>query len=127
MYEFYNPNPHNKSVGDCVIRALSKALNKTWDETFIDLFTVAFELKDMPSSNVVWGSYLKLKGYKRYLIPDICDDCYTISDFADNCSKGIFVVCTGTHVVTIIDGIIYDSWDSSSETPIFYYQKENNK
>ena len=53
MYEFYNPNPHNKSVGDCVIRALSKALNKTWDETFIDLFTVAFELKDMPSSNVL--------------------------------------------------------------------------
>ena len=123
MYKFYNPNPLNKSIGDCVVRALSKALNKTWDDVYIDLILYGFKLKDMPSSNVVWGSYLKSKGFKKYLIPDICDDCYTISDFAKNCPTGTFIVCTGTHVVTIIDGVIYDSWDSGNETPIFYYQK----
>ena len=43
MYEFYNPNPLSKSVGDCVIRALSKALNKSWDDTAIELFIFAYD------------------------------------------------------------------------------------
>ena len=34
MYSYYNPNPiKNKRVGDCVVRALSKATGKSWEET----------------------------------------------------------------------------------------------
>ena len=124
MYEFFNPNPFNKSVGDCVIRAICKAMDKSWNEVFIELFTFAYNLKDMPSSNFVWGKYLQSKGYKKYLIPDICPDCYTINDFAVNSPHGTFIVGTGTHVTCIIDGIIYDSWNCGSETPIYYFVKE---
>ena len=31
----------------------------------------------MPSSNVVWGIYLKHKGFKRYVIPDSRDNGYS--------------------------------------------------
>ena len=38
MYSYFNPNPiKNKRVGDCVIRAISKALNQSWEETYIEL------------------------------------------------------------------------------------------
>lgn len=54
MYKYYNPNPAGLSVGDCVIRAISKLTNQTWDETFIDICMMGYELKDMPSANHVW-------------------------------------------------------------------------
>ena len=33
-YAYYNLNPYGKSVGDCTVRALSKALGQTWDTIF---------------------------------------------------------------------------------------------
>ena len=35
MYSYFNPNPHSKRVGDCVVRALSKATDKSWEDTYI--------------------------------------------------------------------------------------------
>ena len=29
-WEFFNPNPQNRETGDCVIRALSKATDRSW-------------------------------------------------------------------------------------------------
>lgn len=29
-YTHYNPNPAQKSVGDCTVRAISKALDQSW-------------------------------------------------------------------------------------------------
>ena len=37
MFEFYNPNPHGRRVGDCVVRAVSKALDQDWQTTYLDL------------------------------------------------------------------------------------------
>ena len=28
---YYNPNPQDSHVGDCVIRAVTKATNSTWE------------------------------------------------------------------------------------------------
>ena len=32
MYKYFNPNPKNNNANDCVIRALCKVLDKSWDE-----------------------------------------------------------------------------------------------
>ena len=42
MYVFFNPNPEGKSVGDCVIRAISKATNKPWEQIYIELCLQGF-------------------------------------------------------------------------------------
>ena len=55
MYKFYNPNPKNRTVDDCVIRAVSLITDQDWDDTFIAICMVAFEVKDMPSSGRAWG------------------------------------------------------------------------
>ena len=77
-YKYYNPNPGGKYVGDCVLRAICKTEGLEWETAFVELMTEAFRLYDMPSSNYVWGSYLKSKGYVRYNLPDTCPECYTL-------------------------------------------------
>lgn len=123
MFVFYNPNPLNKMTGDCVVRALCKATGQSWKEVILQLFTYAYNMADLPSSNAVWGSYLKTKGYTRHSIPNTCPDCYTIRDFCKEHPYGTYIVCTGSHAVCVQDGSYFDSWDSGSEVPIFYFRR----
>lgn len=121
----FNPNPMSNRVGDCTIRALSLALNQDWDSTYLDIVIEGFVLKDMPSSNAVWASYLQENGFSRHIIPDTCPNCYTISKFAEDHPSGIYILATGTHVVTVKDGNYYDTWDSGDEIPMYYFSKES--
>ncbi len=121
---YFNPNPNGSYVGDCVIRALSKAFDTNWHKTYAELAIQGYSMGDMPSSNRVWGQYLKSCGFRRYVIPNTCPMCYTIKEFCEDNPHGTYVVGTGTHVVTVVDGNYYDTWDSGDETPIFYYKKE---
>lgn len=125
-WKFYNPNPKSNLVGDCVVRALTLACGLCWDQVFLELSTQGYILKDMPSSNAVWGAYLRHQNFRRYIIPNECPDCYTVSDFCCDYPKGVYVLATGTHVVTVIDGEYYDTWDSGNEVPIYYFKKEDN-
>ena len=119
MFVEVNLNPYKKSVGDCVIRAISAAENEEWDDTFIDLMVKCFQLKDIPSSNSAWGSHLHDLGYSRHIVPDTCPDCYTIEDFTEDHPEGTYILATGTHVVCAKDGNYFDTWPSGQETVIF--------
>ena len=99
MYSHYNPNPRGNRVGDCVVRAISKALDMSWEDTYIDLTIQGYIMGDLLSSNGVWGAYLKAKGFARNVIPENCPDCYTIEDFANEHREGVYVIGTGTHAV----------------------------
>lgn len=123
-WQYFNPNPENNLVGDCTIRAISKALDQDWEQTYIDLCLQGFVMHDMPSSNNVWGKYLKSKGFVRSIIPNTCPDCYTITDFCNDNPQGIYLVATGSHIVCVINGSYYDTWDSGSEVPIYYFVKK---
>lgn len=120
----YNSNPKRKLVGDCVIRAISKTMNRDWEDTYIDIMLQGFSMHDMPSSNDVWGTYLARHGFKRYVIPDTCPDCYTVNQFVTDNPDLTGILATGTHVVAVGDGNYYDTWDSGNEIPIYYWRKE---
>ena len=127
MYVFFNPNPERKLVGDCVIRAISKLLNQSWERTYIDLVIQGYIMADMPSSDVVWQAYLKRNGFNRYVIPNTCPDCYTVADFAADHPTGSYLLFVGQHVVTVVDGDYYDSWDSGYRVPIYYFTKQEGQ
>lgn len=123
MFIPYNPNPMGKYVGDCTIRAIAKATNQDWDTVYMGLVTTGYFLKDVPSSNEVWGRYLTDNGFKRRPIPDTCPDCYTVREFCLDHKYGTYILGTGSHVIACIDGNYYDTGDSGSEVPIIYYER----
>ena len=123
MFVRFNANPINKNTGDCTVRAISVLLNQSWRDTHADLSMTSYYLSDMPSSNASWGEYLILNGFRRRVIPDTCPACYTIKEFCMDHPKGRFLVATGSHVVAVIDGDYYDTWDSGYEIPVYYYER----
>ena len=124
MFIRYNSNPYGSRVGDCVVRAISTAMNMEWEEVYMALAERGLSMGDMPSSNHVWGSYLMDNGYVREVIPHTCPDCYTVRDFCADHPHGNYILGTGTHALAAINGNYYDTWDSGDEVPIFYFRKE---
>ena len=122
-YIYYNPNPLGLSVGDCTIRAISRALDLSWTDTYMGLVNQGYQMYDMPSANRVWGQYLKDNGFKKFQLPDFCPECYTIRDFCYDYPIGTYIVGTGEHVVCVRNGDYYDSWDSGNEMPIYYFKR----
>lgn len=123
MYEYYNPNPLGKITGDCVVRAICKALDAQWADVYLGLCLDGLKSGDWGNVNNIWSAYLRDRGFERQVIPNTCPDCYTIADFAQDNPEGTYVVATGTHAVCVKDGTIYDSWDSSQEVPIYYFKE----
>ena len=123
MWKQHNENPINKRVGDCVVRAISTALCQEWETTYCHLCVQGLMMCDLQSANAVWGAYLANKGYKRIAIPNGCH-CYTVEDFCTDHPVGVYILGTGTHALTVIDGDYHDVWDSGQECPIYYFTKE---
>lgn len=124
MYQYCNLNPRGLRVGDCVVRAIAKATNESWENVYFGLTIQGYLMGDLLSSNAVWDKYLKTRGFKREMIPSDYPECYCIEDFAYDHSQGVYIVGTGTHATAIADGVIYDIWDCSQERPMYFYHKE---
>lgn len=125
MWKKYNPNPTGRNVGDCSIRAISAALGISWEDAYTLVSDAGYSMGDMPSSDSVWGAVLRQHGFYRSAIPNKCPDCYTAEDFARDNPQGTFVLGFGGHVATMIDGTIYDAWDSRECIPVYvWYRKD---
>ena len=127
MWIKFNNNPVGRSVGDCAVRAVAKALDVSWETAYSMLAVNGFAMGDMPSSNSVWGAVLRQHGFSRSAIENTCPDCYTAEDFCHDHPEGTFVLGFGNHTCCVIDGVIFDSWDSSAEAPQYYWYKGENK
>ena len=123
MFIERNPNPQNKRTDDCVVRAVALALNIDWQSAYTMLSAHGLKMADLFSKNYVWSDLLVSLGFKRTSLPDTCPTCYTVKDFTKDHPKGLFVVGTGDHVLTVIDGDYYDSFDSGSMVPIIYFRR----
>lgn len=124
MYVFYNPNPSRKMTDDCVVRAISKAFGIDWETAYVKASMHGLKMHDLFQKNYVWDDLLREYGYKRSAIPNTCPRCYTVRQFAHDHPKGTYILGTGDHVLTVINGDWYDSWDSGDQVPIIYYYKE---
>lgn len=124
-FSLYNPNPAGRNVGDCSVRAVSKALDTDWETAYAMIAFNGYVMNDMPSSDSVWGSVLRQHGFYRKTIPNTCPNCYTVADFIKDNPKGLYVLGFGGHVATVKDGVLYDSWNSLNEIPIYvWYRKD---
>lgn len=124
VFQSFNPNPRAEKVGDCAVRAIAKALEIGWYQSYVELVNEGLTQCDMPSANNVWGAVLRRHGFQRAAIPAECPDCYTVGDFIRQHPEGTYVVALKNHVVTVVDGVLYDTWNSMDENPIYFWRRE---
>ena len=77
--------------------------------------------------NAVYGSLLRQRGFIRKIIPNYCPDCYAANDFCLDNPYGVFVLGFTGHVAAVIDGQVWDSWDSRELIPTYYWTYESEE
>ena len=122
MWVRCNPNPLGKQTGDCVVRAIAIATQRSWRSVYRDLCKAGEIECEMPNSNVVWGTYLTDQGFKQFLLPDSCPRCITVRAFCERYPRGTYIIGTGSHAICTIDGDWYDSWDSGECVPNYFWK-----
>lgn len=118
---YFNPNPCRRSVGDCAVRAVAKALGIGWKHAYTLLTEEGYNVCDMPSSDAVWGNVLHRHGFVKRVIQD---SMYTARKFCIDHPDGVFVLAFGGHVATVVDGFVFDSWNSSNEIVQYFWEME---
>ena len=127
MWIEFNNNPVGRIVGDCSVRAVSKALNVDWETAYAELASAGFAMGDLPNADATWGAVLRRHGFKKAIIPETCPDCYTAEDFAREHPHGVYVLGFGGHAAAVVNGNIYDSWNSSREVPVYVWYLDERK
>jgi len=121
----YNANPHDKNEGDCSIRALSLAYEMNYNSVKNELQSLSKETGGEFNTIDTIKAFIEKHGYKDYYDNEkggaFVDD---VEDFARKNNRGVYVVyCSDKtkqntshsfHLVTIVNGTIYDTWDSSN-------------
>lgn len=120
MYQYYNAEPNGEHLEDCVIRAISLALQ-------------------LPYSQIV--KMLNKNGSQNEC-EEVCLDCYEkmledlgfqkelahnerVKDIANKASV-VLIRITG-HLTCAIDGVIFDIWDCSDKQADCYWVIDRNK
>lgn len=120
----FQPNPKKNNTGDCSFRAYAKAQNITWDEAFDIAVKHAKEMNLMPNDHKVVDKILTSEfGFKFHKFTKD-DKKKTVNEFAVENPVGTFIAWMHGHVVTIVNGYYYDSWDSGDRKMKGYYYKE---
>lgn len=122
-YAPYNENPFGRNTVDCTVRAIALFLDSDWDTQYARLSVYGFMKKDMTVANNLWMGYLRSLGYKPHEIPDMCPDCYTVKEFCLDHPTGRYLLGTEGHVVAVVNGNYYDTWDSGEEIPLFFWER----
>lgn len=127
-YAYYQPNKKDikDEYGDCVIRAITKALNMDWLSVFDELVPISREMQAPYNSKVCYESYLKEKGFKYVGISNKKGSKRpTVKSFAKEHPNGVYVLRVANHIVTVTEGKYYDTWDSGEKSLYGYWIKEN--
>lgn len=132
-FQYYQPNDKDlkDKVGDCQVRALSKALGLTWLQTFDLTIPICRELQtytifdcDLKKTQTAMAQFgfeytgvSNKKGSKRP----------TVKSFALSHPKGKYVVSVARHAVAVVDGVYYDTWDSGHKSLYGWYELDETK
>lgn len=106
MYKYYNANARGNFVNDCVIRSISVAEGKTWDETYEELSDLAQDEGILLDDVRFVENYLDER-YKR--VPHTSK---TVGEFIEEFPKGIYLITMDGHITVVMNGVLYDTFDA---------------
>ena len=110
----FNPNPKQKKIGDCTLRAYCAAFNISWEEAF----DIASEIAKENSSMIQYVSDKVLQEHFECTVDDKYNkkvikpkERVTVGEYATTHPYGIYVLGMRNHLVTLRNGEYWDSWD----------------
>lgn len=122
---FFNANPLNKRVGDCVIRAFSFFFGVSWKKAFMDLICWCTE-RGLVNFNYrsVFNEYLKEQGFLRHKAPR---KGMTVAEFRDEFAEEeeTYLVSVKRHMTIVFRKDIVDTWDCSNKIVDGYWQRNS--
>lgn len=128
-YISYNANTRNKAVGDCTKRALSLAFGLDYDDVSRELNQIKRDRgQTRYNSDSVWTKFTDRRNVR--FIKD--NRGINLDEFCQEHPTGTYLILTGKpardyadHIVCVIDGNIYDSWNSGDQK-VFKYALVNS-
>lgn len=105
MWKFYNANVRGNNVNDCVVRAISVAEGKSWDDTYEKLSDIAQHEGVLLDDVEFVERYLDNK-YSR-----TCHYNQTVGEFLNSHKRGIYLITMQGHITVIKNGVLYDTFD----------------
>ena len=122
----YNANAAGHNTGDCVKRALSLAFDMPYNEIGKELIAKMKQLRrDAWNRPAVYEHVIRAHGGGNKVT---VNEPMQLNEFADTIgASGTWLVTTGkktgdpNHIVCVIDGTIYDSWDSTTQYVCSYF------
>lgn len=130
-FVYHNANPKKKLTTDCVIRALSTAMEKPYQEVVMELAQLQCETGYDDGDPTLYNKYLKKHGWVKCKQPRKWDGtkytgeefclklqhpiyCEELETLPDNFDwHHIIAHIGGHHIVSIIDGFVHDIWNST--------------
>lgn len=107
MFRYYNRNPMDRNIEDCVIRSLSLLTGRSWEDIYKEL--VHFSSRDgYMTDNVEF-----VEDYLDDRYPRECHYSKTVGEFAYEHPFGKYIVSMPNHVTSIINGDVIDTFDPS--------------
>ena len=128
-FKYYQPNKKDikDEYGDCVIRSLTKVLDKSWHEVFDELVPIARECQCMPNMRTAYEIYLERKGFKYVGISNKKGTKRpTVESFTKAHKHGTYILRVAHHLVASVDGMYFDTWNSGSKSLYGYWEKTNS-
>ena len=108
-YKYHNENPNGYHIPDCVIRAITLAMNIPYDEV-VHLLSLNGKTFQCDCLSVV--CYEKLLDYD-FNLPHYKGNGKTASEVAKDFPNNILLLRMDGHLSCSIHGIIHDIWDCS--------------
>ena len=128
VFHYYNRNPRNRITSDCVVRAISTGLDIPYNEVVMEMALLQCETGYNDRSPELIDRYLKSKGWIKCKQPRKDNNTkYTGREFCMKLQHPIYCEelnlpdCNwhrmianigGHHIIAIVEGMIYDIWDS---------------
>ena len=125
-YIYFQPNKKDlkDKYGDCVIRSLCKALNMEWLDVFDEMQPMSREMQVPFNCRPCYEKYIESKGLKYYGISNKKGSKRpTVESFAKEHKEGTYILRVAHHLVTVVNGYYYDTWDCGKKSLYGYWER----
>lgn len=130
-FHYYNANPKNRLTTDCVIRALSTAMEQDYNKTVMELAEMQCKTGYDNGDTKLIEKYLQSKGWVKNKQPRKDDNTkYTGKEWCEEVqthrhwySPYMIANIGGGHIVAIMFGQVYDTWDCTHKCIGNYWER----